>query len=194
MGLTIHYCSASRTRTIERAKALVERMRQLALDLPFESVDAEVRYFGPDVCQRPLDELRSDEALFSAVLDGSKSVPIPWHRKQRATVSVQPLEILSFYTVPGPGSEWAGFGLARFPAETEVTYSPRKDDRFIKTIKDGCSTRWEFDWRKWERWLKANGHPIWTDPKKFQEQRKVKTYLGGWRVLDLLQDPVRKRS
>ena len=42
----------------EKAKALVEQMRQLALDLPFESVDDQVRHLGPDVCQRPLDDLR----------------------------------------------------------------------------------------------------------------------------------------
>ncbi len=121
-------------------------MRQLALDLPFEKVDDEVQHLGPDVCQKPLDDLRPDQDLFSAVLDGCKHVPIPWHRKQSASTTVQPLEILSFSTIPGPGSEWASFGLARFPAEIEVTYSPRSDDRFIKTIKKGGSTRWEFDW------------------------------------------------
>jgi hypothetical protein len=113
MGLTIHYGLTSKTRSTEKAKALVERMRQLALDLPFESVDADVRHLGPDVCQRPLDDLRPDEVLFSTVLDGCKHVPIPWHRKQRGSITVQPLEIFSFWTVPGPGSEWASFGLAR---------------------------------------------------------------------------------
>ena len=34
--------------------------------------------------------------LFSTVLDGCKHVDIPWHRKQSASVTVQPLEILSF--------------------------------------------------------------------------------------------------
>ena len=122
-------------------------MRQLALDLPFEKVDDKVRHLGPDVCQRPLDDLRPNDDVFSAVLDGCQRVDIPWHRKQSASITVQPLEIFSFSTNPGPGSEWASFGLARYPAEIEVTYSPRYDDRFIRTIKDGCSTRWEFDWR-----------------------------------------------
>ena len=36
MGLTIHYSLTSKTRSADRAKALVEQMRQLALDLPFE--------------------------------------------------------------------------------------------------------------------------------------------------------------
>jgi hypothetical protein len=183
MGLTIHYGLTSKTRSAERAKGLVEQMRQLALDLPFEKVDDKVRYLGPEVCQRPLDVLRPDETLFFTVLDGCKHVGIPWHRKQQASVTVQPLEIFSFSTIPGPGSEWASFGLARYPAEIEVTYSPQDDDRFIKTIKEGCSTRWQFDWKRWERWLEHNGHNRWEFPEdeKFQQKRKIKTRLSGWR-------------
>ena len=184
MGLTIHYGLTSKTRSAEKARALVEQMRQLALDLPFDPVDDQVQHLGPDVCQRPLDDLRPHERLFSTVLDGCEHVPIPWHRKQEGSVTVQPLEILSFWTVPGPGSEWASLGLARFPSEIEVTYQPTSDDRFIKTVKKGGLTRWDFDWRKWERWLKANGHNRWEFPEdeKFQQKRKIKTGLGsGWR-------------
>ena len=184
MGLTIHYGLTSKTTSAEKAKALVERMRQLALDLPFDKVDDKVQYLGPEVCQRPLDDLRPDQDLFSTVLDGCKHVGIPWHRKQRASVTVQPLEIFSFSTIPGPGSEWASFGLARYPAEIEVTYSPQDDDRFIKTITKGCSTSWQFDWKRWERWLERNGHKRWEFPEdeKFQQKRKIKTRLSsGWR-------------
>lgn len=183
MGLTIHYSLSSRTRSPQQAETLVERMRQLALDLPFDSVDDQIQHIGPDVCQRPLDDLRSDQQLFSTVLDGCQHVYIPWHRKQHASVTVQPLETISFGTVPGPGSEWASFGLARYPAEIEVTYRPRDDDRFIKTIKDGGLTRWRFDWKRWRRWLAANGHACWVheDDERFQQRRKIKTGLGGWR-------------
>lgn len=184
MGLTIHYSLTSRTRSAARAEALVERMRQLALDLPFESVDNQVRHLGPDVCQRPLDDLRGDDQLFSVVLSGCQHVQIPWHRKQHGSIAVQPLEIISFWTVPGPGSEWASFGLARYPADVAVTYCPTDDDRFTKTIKKGGMTRWEFDWQRWQCWLQSNGHDRWDDPhdEKFQEQRKVKTGLGStWR-------------
>ncbi|MGO9110780.1 MAG: hypothetical protein ACLP9L_16280 [Thermoguttaceae bacterium] len=184
MGLTIHYGLTSRTRSTAKAKALVEQMRQLALDLPFESVDDEVQHLGPDLCQRPLDDLRPNENLFSTVLDGCQHVDIPWHLSQSASVTVQPLEILSFSTNPGPGSESASFGLARYPTEIEFTYCPRYDDRFIKTIKDGGSTRWEFDWGRWRRWLQRNGHSRWDNPEdeKFQQKRKIKTSLSsGWR-------------
>jgi hypothetical protein len=184
MGLTIHYGMTSRTQSTAKAKTLVERMRQLALDLPFEKVDDKVQHLGPEVCQRPLDDLRHDGYLFSAVLDGCTHVNIPWHRSQSASVTVQPLEVFSFSTIPGPGSEWASFGLARYPAEVEVTYEPRSDDRFIRTIKNGGSTRWQFDWKRWERWLLRNGHKRWEFPEdeKFQEKRKVKTGLSStWR-------------
>ncbi len=184
MGLTIHYGLTSRTRSTAKAEELVEQMRQLALDLPFVSVDKHVRYLGPEVCQRPLDDLRQDDDLFSAVLDGCQHVRIPWHQKQQATITVQPLEIFSFSTIPGPGSEWASFGLARYPSVIEVLYRPMDDDRFIRTVKNGGSTRWEFDWKRWQRWLQINGHNSWDHPddEKFQEHRQIKTGLGStWR-------------
>ena len=184
MGLTIHYGLTSKTRSPARAKGLVEKMRQLALDLPFEKVDDEVQHLGPDVCQRSFDDLRPDQHLFSTVLDGCKHVNIPWHRSQSASMTVQPLEIISFWTNPGPGSESATFGLARYPAEIEVTYSPQDDDRFIKTIKTEHSTRWEFDWKRWERWLLRNGHNRYNLPEDeiFQQKRKIKTGLSStWR-------------
>ena len=181
MGLTIHYGLSSKTRSADRAKALVEQIRQLALDLPFERVD-EVRYLGPDVCQTPLEELRGTDG-FDVVCFGSQHVDIPWSRKRRASISVQPLEIHYFDTVPGPGSEWATFGLARYPAEIEMDYSPEDDDQFIRTITRNGGTRWEFDYRKWECWLNENGHQRWLSPtdSRFQVKRKIKTRLAGWR-------------
>ena len=151
MGLTIRYGLTSQARSRQRVQALVEQMRQLALDLPFETV-GEVKYRGPDVCQRPLHELLDDVDAFAAVIDGCRHIPVPWRRKQSGKISVHPLEIFSFRTIPGPGSDWANFGLARYPPEIDVTYTPRYDDRFIR----GHST--EFDCMRWELWLEANGH------------------------------------
>ena len=181
MGLTIHYGLSSRTHSTAKAEALVKKVRQLALDLPFESVDNDIRHLGPDVCQRPLDDLRGNDRLFSAVLEGGKHVPIPWHRKQRGSILVQPLEIISFDTIPGPGSEWASFGLARYPAEVEATYCPMEDDQFTRTVTKGGCTHWEFDCERWRRWLLDNGHDRWDSPEdeKFQVKRKVKTRLAS---------------
>ena len=181
MGLTIHYRLTSRTRSSARAKALVEQIQQLALDLPFDYVDDKVRYLGPDVCQTPLDDLRDDKDNFSTVLDATMYSTCPWGTKRLMSYSCQPLEVISFWTVPGAGSEWAGFGLARYPTELEVTYRPKDDDKFTKTIKKGGMTSWEFDLTKWQRWLQSNGYNCWEPPEdeKFQDQRKIKTKLGG---------------
>lgn len=184
MGLTIHYGLNSSTRTAERAKALVERMRQLALDLPFERIDNKVHYLGPKICQRPLESLRGNDRAFSAVLDASISVAVPWNRKQDARVRVQPLEVFSFDAVPGPGSEWATFGLACFPAEIEHVYTPHDDDQFVSTIKQGSMTRWEFNWRRFHRWQQENIRAGNNGPhlsEFYEENRKIKTRLPGWR-------------
>jgi len=179
MGLTIHYSVSSSTRSATKAKALVEQMRQLALDLPFESVDDHVRHLGPEVCQRPLEDLRDDESLLHTVWDGCESIPSPWQRKQQVNVTVQPLEVFSFRALPGLGSEWAGFGLARYPAEVEVLYSPRDDDRFLCAITDDGCTRWEFDWKRWRKWLRDQGENGYPEEERFQEHRVVKTRLGA---------------
>ena len=108
----------------------------------------------------------------------------PGTANSRGSINVQPLEIISFWTDPGPGSEWASFGLARYPAEIEVPYHPNDDDRFTRTIKKRGMTRWEFDWKRWQSWLQDNGHDRWEHPddEKFRQQRKVKTGLGStWR-------------
>ena len=65
-----------------------------------------------------------------------------------------------------------------------MTYCPRDDDQFIRTIEKNGSTRWQFDWTRWERWLARNGYDRWQSPEdeKFREKRKIKTGLGsGWR-------------
>ena len=126
MGLTIHYTLTSTAKTANQAKALVEQMRQLALDLPFEDVQ-KIRYCGPNVCQRPLEKLRGSK-LFDAIADCTAHIVLPWHRHR--WVNVAPLEIYSFYTLPAPGCERARFGLARYPAKTEVEYHPMADAKF----------------------------------------------------------------
>ena len=178
MGLTIHYNLKSTAKTTERAKALVEKMRQLALDLPFERVDDKVRYYGPKQCQRPLESLRGNPKLFSAMLDGGESVRIPW--RKGSTLRIQPAEIFLFDAVPGPGSEWVTLGLARYADEIEFEYDPMEDDRFMKTIKGDGMVQRQFDGRRWERWLTKNGQP-WQHPRHFLGKRKIKVRLPGWR-------------
>jgi hypothetical protein len=75
MGLTIHYMLTSTAKTANQAKALVEQMRQLALDLPFEDVQ-KIRYCGPNICQRPLDKLRGSKS-FDVIADCMQEALLP---------------------------------------------------------------------------------------------------------------------
>lgn len=181
MGLTIHYSLSSRVRSAARARAQVEAVRQLALDLPFDAV-GEVKHYGPEVCSRPLEELRGTPE-FDVLLDCGMYVSVPWNRKQHMSAHIHPVEVFHFFIEPADGSEWAGIALARYPTTTLVTYRVRDDDRFIRTIRDGGSTRWEYDYRKFHRW--ADKHPL---PGRFglegdyTEERAVPTRLAsGWR-------------
>ena len=121
----------------------------------------------------------------------------PGIANRRGSITVQPLEIISFWTVPGPGSEWASFGLARYPAEIEVTYYPNDDDRFTKTITKGGMTRGSSTGNGGNVGCKSNGHDRWDHPddEKFQaateDQDRTRLHLA---LFDLLQDPVRKRQ
>jgi hypothetical protein len=115
-------------------------MRQLALDLPFERVDEQVRRLGPDICQQSLDDLRGDDDIFSTVLTATSGVMCPWGRKRHMSFRCQPLEIISFWTERGPGSEWAGFGLGRYPAELEVR--PRSKRRITSAGWAEASWAW----------------------------------------------------
>ena len=180
MGLTIHYGLTSTTRN---AQAVVEQMRQLALDLPFERVDDEVQHLGPDVCQRPLDDLRPNETLFSTVLDGCKSVRIPWHRKQQASVNVQPLG--NHFVLDGarPRQRMGQLRPCPLPGRDRGDVPSEKRRPFHQDDQEG-----------WHNPLgvrladvgavaaKQRPRPVGApDDEKFQEKRKIKTRLGGWR-------------
>jgi hypothetical protein len=180
MGLTISSRLISKTSSTEKAKELVEQMRQHALDLPFEKVDDKVRYFGPDMLQWQRDDLRR----VYAGTEADEFVDVPWQREQQVSVRVEPLEFVSFSTMPGPGSEPASFGLARYPAEIDVMYCPKDDEHFMKKITTCYPTYRQFDWKRWERWLQRNGRDRFESPEdeNFQQNQKIKTHLSpGWR-------------
>lgn len=195
MGLTCHYDITSRTKSSNRAKQLVEKMRQLALDLPFDKVDDKITYLTPEFCQTDLEEFRGQDDLFYTLHDCSTYVDVPWAKKGRGQfVPCQPAEGYHFWIQPGDGCEWAGIGLVRFPKEIEVTYCPQDDGKFTKTIEEKGCTRWEFNQKAWNRWCVKNDIDVytsyrgrktssaWHGEKQFQEKRTVKTKLGsGWR-------------
>lgn len=173
MGLTVHYSLQSATKN---PAALIESMRQLALDLPFDEV-GEVVHRDPDFCQRSYQELRDAKAF--DVLSSDCSVVVPWGRKRQMTTRCFPLELFWCNINVGDGCEPLVLSLAQFPAEMEVAYRPEDDDKFSREINDRGWTGWEFDRMKWRRWCEKNGHERWSSPTDFYENRIVKTKLGN---------------
>lgn len=179
MGLTINYSLSSSAKNAHR---LVEQMRQLALDLPFESVGEIVSLEGDD-CDFETQRGRVDEDRLWLLIQATQHVRLPW--SERISVSVKPSRIIAFSTWPGPGSEAANFGLCQYPHTIEVTYRPKDDalfDRQYEPWGPGSQT-WHFSWKHWHRWLRRKGHESYLSPddEQFLENRKVYTRLFGWR-------------
>lgn len=188
MGLTVHYHLSSRVKKSDRAIALVNKMRQLALDLPFEEVGEVQRYSQethPDLL-RSYEELRQKNSpLFGTVIETTKRIVLPWSRveyrsggyrcvRQREH-EIRPIEVIQFDTLPSPGCETAAFGLCRYPTEVQVKYDPKEDRRFLKRyVGTGGRVDWMFDWRKWDQF---SGHAM---TSKHEATRTIKTGLGSW--------------
>jgi hypothetical protein len=186
MGLTIHYALKSKTlagnkssdshENATQAEQTVFKMRQLALDLPFEEVGDIVNLTGDqcDADNRPRDNDKN-EALSWLLIQSGQSVQCPWNKRVSRTIS--PTHIMAFDTWPGPGCEAANFGLCLYPAEVEWEYDPEDDQRFEIKAKDGW---YRFSWDKWKRHCKRT-HAFTRSPAFYTEMRRVPTKLAGWR-------------
>jgi hypothetical protein len=178
MGLTIHYTLKSKQ---DNAEQTVHKMRQLALDLPFEEVSEIVDLQGEqcDTEARRAELKNGDEkneSLDWLLIQTGESVQCPWNKRISRTLN--PTRIIGFDTWPGPGSEAANFGLCQYPAEVEWEYTPEDDQRFQSAPKEGFG--WHlFDWRKWDRHCKRN-HAFTRSLATFAEMRTVPTKLAGW--------------
>jgi len=123
MGLTIHWNLQAEVRTETEARALVERLRQRALDLPFASVSDTV-----DLSGRHADyKLLPDDAPERWLLIQAGQYVESGDRHY----AVAPQHVIAFQTQPGDGCEPANFGLCRYPAYLEVDdqrvgFLPRK--------------------------------------------------------------------
>lgn len=182
MGLTVHYSVRSKAKTASRAARLVEQMRQLALDLPFEQVSEIVSLEGDD-CDFEKQRGKVSEDRLWSLIQASQHIHLPW--SERISVGVMPTRIHSFTIIPGPGSEPTNIGLCQYPATIDVDYRPRDDAKFDREYQPygPGSKGWRFSWKHWERWLSRNGHDRFSmpDDEQFSETRKVRTGLGGWR-------------
>lgn len=181
MGLTIHY-SLKSNQDAEQVKQTIYKMRQLALDLPFEEVGEIVELHGEECnTEARRAELKNgnekNESLFWLMIQAGQSVDCPWNKRISRTIN--PTRIIAFETFPGPGSEPANLGLCQYPGEIEWEYDPEDDQRFQSAPKDGFGWH-QFDYAKWRTFCKRQGYKPWESPSKFHDIRKVPTKLSGW--------------
>lgn len=134
MGLTIHYKIRSTARSEKKLRELVEKMRQLALDLPFESVGDVLELDNPD-------HEKSDDALRWLLIQSQGSVQL----NANTLTCVNPKKLFAITVVPGAGCEDMNLGLCSYPREIQV------DGRTVKTGLSGyrwnsfCKTQYASD-------------------------------------------------
>jgi hypothetical protein len=177
VGLTIHN---KLKLTGKDPRKVIAKVRQLALDLPFEEVGELLHLRGQECdCEARRTELKGtgpdrDETLFWFLIQSRRSVALPWN-KRRYSVDVAPKEIVGFTLWPGPGCEASNIGLCRYPETIEVTYKPEDDQRFQEKAETKGWTEWTFSWPKYRRWLAKHG----AQPT-YAEQRLVPIQAAGW--------------
>ena len=125
MGLTIQYSINSTARSPKQGRELVEKMRQLALDLPFEEVGDVVELDNPDyeTCE---------ESHRWLAIQSQEHIRYPW--KPNTSTSVTPTKLFAVSLWPGEGCEEMNIGLCSYPREVRI------DHRTIKTQLPGF--RW----------------------------------------------------
>lgn len=169
MGLTIHYTIRSRTRSEDTARKLVERMRQLALDLPFDSV-AEIVDLSGDDCNYDRDG-SPDDSLRWLLIQCHESALCPWN--ENMSFHVAPSRVIAFNVRTGHGCEDANIGLCLYPKEIVAEYRPDDDQRFYR---DGC-----YSYTKFRRWADRKFAGRFVCDWDLKEQRTINTRLSGWR-------------
>jgi hypothetical protein len=124
VGLTIHYGLTTDLVDVESIRSSVQRMRHLAMRLPFQEVGDVVEFTGHN-CNRGCDDPHRWLAIQAGqyVQDGDYYIKVP------------PLHIVAFTIQPGTGSEPANFGFARFPESIDV----RELNKHIQTRLTGWS-------------------------------------------------------
>ena len=125
MGLTIHY-SFQFDGEEAQARAMVEQLRQKALDIPFKEVGEIVEVAGNAA---DFDQLDRNAPNIWLLLQASRYL-----ERDSTYYRVAPEHVIAFPTLPADGSEQANFGLATYPKTLDI------GDEQIPTDADGW--RW----------------------------------------------------
>ncbi len=181
MGLTINYSLSYRGKSETRPKALVEQMRQLALDLPFRSVGEIIDLSGSAT---DFEQYDPEDDVRWQLIQAQRSVQCPWNEHYSRRVS--PTRIIGFSIDVGLGSEPVNLGLCQYPKTIEWEYSPAEDQKFLIDEKRGGYTRFNayFNYDKFKRHCRAlekkRGERVFRSPDFHKEMRTVKTGRAGW--------------
>jgi len=184
MGLTVQYSITSTARKVERARELVEKMRQVCMDLAFYKVHDVIELHGADCDYNnpkydpPKDKRCKDkhEALRWLLIQSMQSIDIPWsknrgrdkYRENRhgklernrigeASTSVSPTHVIACNVWGLAGSEPMNVGLCKYPAEIEREYSPEDDARFRSFGDRHGFYGYGLDYDKWNRYRRRQG-------------------------------------
>jgi hypothetical protein len=105
MGLTLHYSFTTPLRKPQEVRRLVQTMREVALDLPFQEVSEVKEFSGPDTAHQGADDPDRWLKIQSCAIiqDGDVYYQVP------------PRHIIAFSTQPGDGCEPANFGFCKYP-------------------------------------------------------------------------------
>jgi hypothetical protein len=114
MGLTINW-EWQGPKSKDEALAVIEKMRQRALDLPFESV-SEIVHFVEDDAR--FDRGSQDDEFQWLKIQARQMI---WNKDNNSGSQCMPTEILGFQILVAPGSEPMEVILATYPRTIEIT-------------------------------------------------------------------------
>ena len=112
MGLTIHYSLASDAASPEDARALLDKLRNRALDLPFAEVGEIVEVQGKPAYDP--DNFDHDEQHRWLKIQACNLLQYK-SKGQEYWARVAPEHLIAFTIDPGDGCENANFGFCRYP-------------------------------------------------------------------------------
>ena len=146
MGLTIHW-SFQGPKTKTDATAIIEKMRQRAMDLPFESVGEVVHFKGKDA---QFDNDPPNGKYTWLKIQARETI---WNKDRTVGWDCPAKEIVGFQVIVAPGSEPMEIFLATYPrttlVEDERTRKPKRLRTNLAAWSGGgfCKTQYASDAR-----------------------------------------------
>ena len=131
MGLTIHW-SFKGPKTKAEAKTVIEKLRQRAMDLPFESVGEILHLRGKDANF----ENDPDSEYRWLKIQARETI---WSKDGRTGWDVRPSEILGFQILVAPGSEPMEIFLATYPKTILIQGERTRKQKRLRTNRSGWS-------------------------------------------------------